>query len=160
MHVQDIFKYGHGHILGALEGLPETAWETAGPTTNWSIKDVMSHLASFELVLVDVLNSLLDPSAATPVLDQFNDPKGTFKEGEVEKRRGDGPHNVVKEYEAAHEQAAILLSKIPAELLTKTGSLAWYGADYDLEDLIVYMFYGHKEEHMGHIQQYRKRAGI
>ncbi len=47
------------------------------------------------------------------------------------------------------------MTKIPEGAWRQTGMLAWYGAEYDLEDYVVYTYYGHKREHCGQIQAFR-----
>jgi hypothetical protein len=58
MNAADILKYGHLTALKAIDGLPDNAWEMGGACGIWSIKDIIAHLASYELVLVDILTSL------------------------------------------------------------------------------------------------------
>jgi hypothetical protein len=59
------------------------------------------------------------------------------------------------EYQDAHSQTVALLAQIPAEARSQNGSLPWYGPDYDLDDFIVYTFYGHKREHSAQIAVFR-----
>jgi hypothetical protein len=35
------------------------------------------------------------------------------------------------------------------------GLLAWYGAEYDLEDVVAYSQYGHKREHGAQVNVYK-----
>ena len=58
MNAIDILKYGHQTVLQTLNGFPTTAWDTTGTCGEWSVKDIIAHLASYELVLVDILKSL------------------------------------------------------------------------------------------------------
>ena len=46
-------------------------------------------------------------------------------------------------------------ARVPLELRRKTGTLPWYGDEYDLEDLVAYSNYGHKAEHCAQIAVYR-----
>ena len=59
------------------------------------------------------------------------------------------------EYEEAHRTTLSLLAEIPMIERRRNGALPWYGAEYDLEDFIVYTFYGHKREHAAQIAFYR-----
>ncbi len=59
MNARDVLKYGHLTVLRTIDGLPKADWETSGVCGYWSVKDLIAHLASFEHVLVDVLNSFL-----------------------------------------------------------------------------------------------------
>ena len=59
MNVLDILKYGNLTLLKSVEGLPEEKWEVGGVCGVWSVKDIMAHLASFELMLAEALDTLL-----------------------------------------------------------------------------------------------------
>ena len=50
---------------------------------------------------------------------------------------------------------AELLAQIPYEGRRLNGTLPWYGEEYDLEDFIIYTFYGHKREHSAQIAAFR-----
>ena len=43
----------------------------------------------------------------------------------------------------------------PAE--HQAGTLPWYGMAYSLDDVLVYMYYGHKREHSAQIAAFRDR---
>ena len=47
------------------------------------------------------------------------------------------------------------LLRVPAATLRQPGTLPWYGAEYAVDDLIVYTAYGHKREHSAQIAVYR-----
>jgi hypothetical protein len=47
---------------------------------------------------------------------------------------------------------------IPTATLRAPGTIPWYGAEYALDDLIVYFNYGHKREHAGQIGLFRDAA--
>ena len=55
MNAADILKYGQLTALQSINGFPEAEWETPGACGYWSVKDIIAHLASYELVLVDIL---------------------------------------------------------------------------------------------------------
>jgi hypothetical protein len=55
------------------------------------------------------------------------------------------------EYCQSYANAARLLTRIPVEMRQQRGTLPWYGDDYDLDDFLVYTFYGHKREHAAQI---------
>jgi hypothetical protein len=50
-----------------------------------------------------------------------------------------------------------LINRIPAERCRQVGTLPWYGAEYALDDMLVYMYYGHKREHAAQIAAFRDR---
>jgi hypothetical protein len=64
---------------------------------------------------------------------------------------------VLAEYEAAHAQAMGYAARISAQTWNEEGIVPWYGDEYDLEDWIVYRYYGHKREHCGQIATFSDR---
>jgi uncharacterized protein (TIGR03083 family) len=155
MNAGDILKYGHGTALQAVDGLPDDAWETPGVCGVWSVKDIMAHLTSYELVLGEVLSGFTG-GGATPHLDAFKD-FGTFNDTQVALRKDKSAHAIREEYEAAHARVRSHAERIPAETFRAPGTLPWYGAEYALDDFIVYSFYGHKREHAAQIAVFRDR---
>lgn len=59
MNALDVLRYGHQTVLQTIDGMPDDEWETPNVCGVWSSKDIVSHLASFELAHVEVLNGLL-----------------------------------------------------------------------------------------------------
>lgn len=158
MNANDILHYGHLTVKQTLTALPESAWETPGVVGVWSVKDVIAHLTSFELLLVDALRSV-QGETATPVLDRFVElGNAEFNDVEVAKRQGLNAAEVWAQYEETAVLAQTLLAQIPAAKRRQTGTLPWYGAEYDLEDFIAYSNYGHKREHCAQIAGFRDRT--
>ena len=151
MNAIDVLKYGHQTVLRTLDGLPKTEWETPGVCGTWSVKDIIAHLASYEHLLVDVLSIFLD-GGPTPYLEKM----GTlgplqFNDDEVALRQDKTIADVLAEYNDTHAQTMALAARIPAETYRQNGTLPWYGPEYDLDDFIVYSYYGHKREHCAQI---------
>ncbi len=154
MNASDILKYGHLTVLRTIDGLPKADWETSGVCGYWSVKDIIAHLASFEHVLVDVLNSFLE-GGPTPYLDKHNDRAYNFNDSEVALRHGKSADEVLSEYSATQAKTMALVAQIPEETLRRPGTLPWYGLEYALDDYIVYAYYGHKREHSAQIGVFR-----
>jgi hypothetical protein len=155
MNARDVLKYGHRWVHKHLDGLTDEEWETPGVCGWWSVREIMAHLASYEQVLVDVLNSFIT-SQVGPTLEQFKTMNGdSFNEVQVGQRKDKSPRQVLEEYDRLHNEVRQLMPKIPAAVLRQAGTLPWYGTEYDLEDFIVYAFYGHKREHCAQIAVYR-----
>jgi hypothetical protein len=117
----------------------------------------MAHLASFEQVLAELLTSLEDASASTPTLELFISNTPEFNNPQVALRKDHAPAQVLAEYQDWHQQVRELVRKLPAEKFKEVGILPWYGAEYDLEDFLIYTYYGHKREHSAQIALYKKR---
>ena len=157
MNVLDVLKYGHLTLLASIENLPDADWEVPGAAGAASIKDLFAHLASMEQVLVEVLQGFLG-GGPTPYLDAMRN-GDQFNDDQIAQRRGTPAREVLAEYEDAHTRALALAAQIPAEAFRRNGALPWYGAEYDLEDFIVYTYYGHKREHSAQIGGLRDRLG-
>ena len=162
MNARDILKYGQQTVLQAIDGFPETALETPGACGVWSVKDILAHLASYERVLVDILTTFTG-DGSTPALNTFLELGGQFNDSEVNRRKKKTIQDVLAEFNDTHTQVMSLLVNIPSETLRQTGTLPCYGLEYALDDVLVYMYYGHKREHSAQIAAFRDRlreAGV
>ena len=155
MNASDVMKYGDLTFQSSLKAIPTAQWETGGVCGWWSVKNIVAHLASYELVLVDVLTSVTG-SAQTPQLTQYQTSK-TFNDDQVNQRQTKSPDDTLAEYRLAYEQTANLILKIGPEKLREIGTIPWYGAEYTLDDYIVYAFYGHKREHSAQIDVFKDK---
>ncbi len=166
MHAYDVLRYGQLTLLSTLEGLPEEAYDVPGACGVWSVKDIMAHLASYELVLVDALLLLADGEAETPHLTRFTELREAFNDTEVDARRSMGMSEALAELNGAHEETLRLVRGMSPELLGRAGAIPWYGDEYAVDDLIVYQYYGHKREHGAQVEVFRdhtfvrERAGV
>ena len=62
---------------------------------------------------------------------------------------------MLDELNQAHAQVLELIQQVPEAEARRPGTLPWYGAEYALEDYLVYQFYGHKREHSAQIAAFR-----
>ena len=156
MNAHDVLMYGHATFRGELDRLPTAVWNQPGACGVWSPLDIVAHLASYELVLVDILASF-GPGGPTPHLDRFTAQGAAFNDREVEARRGRPAQTILDELDTAHRRTLELIAAIPAETIRRPGTLPWYGDAYALDDLIAYSSYGHKREHAAQIAAFRDR---
>lgn len=154
MNATDILKYGDATFHQSFKDLPEPHWNTPGACGYWSVRDIVAHLASYELVLVDVLTGFLG-GGPTPNLDKMKADYSGFNDKEVDARKGLSVAETIAEYEAAYAKVAGLIPQIPVSILQQAGTLPWYGSEYAVDDYIVYAFYGHKREHSAQIAAFR-----
>lgn len=155
MNAKDVLYYGHEWFLKTLDGLDESDWDTPGVCGVWSVREIVAHLASFEHVLVEVLERYyLDAGRSTPTLDHLASSR-KFNDEEVAKRKDRSVAEVFAEYKETYQRNLQLIEQIPVAERRKVGALPWYGEQYDLEDYIAYQFYGHKREHGSQINVYR-----
>lgn len=154
MNSMDVLRYGHQTVVRTLDGLVDPDWLVPGACGVWSVKDIIAHLASYEVVLGEVLESLIS-GVPTPTLDRLVTDNEHFNTVEVSARRSLSVQDAWADYESGFRQAIGLLAEVPVVLRRRNGALPWYGMEYDLEDYLVYTFYGHKREHTAQIAFYR-----
>ena len=154
MNALDVLKYGNLTVLRTIEGLPHSEWDTPDVCGVWSVKEIIAHLASFEDILVDVLNTFLD-GGSTATLEKWRADPLAFNDDEVALRQDKTPEEVVEEYRATQAKTMELAARISPETFRQNGTLPWYGMEYDLDDFIAYSFYGHKREHTAQINVFR-----
>ena len=156
MNAKDILMYGNRTVLMTLTGVPEEEWYTEGVCGIWSVKEIVAHLASFEYVLTEVLNTFLGDEPG-PYMKSWGESGQKFNDHQVAKRKEMSRTEVLNEYESIQAQSMMLIAKIAPEVLSRVGTIPWYGRDYSLDDLIVYAFYGHKREHCSQINVFKDR---
>ncbi len=154
MNAADILKYGHLTVMTAIKDLPDSAVHIPTVCGIWSTQAVMAHLASYETMLVEILSGLID-QCPTPTLDRYLGANPQFNDEQVALRQHLTYQAVLAEYQASQQAAIIALGQIPAETLRLPGVLAWYGAEYSVDDFLVFTYYGHKREHSAQIAVFR-----
>jgi hypothetical protein len=151
MNLSDVMKYGHLTVRRTVEAVPPNEWETPNVCGVWSSRQIITHLASFERLLLDVLRGFTG-GGPTPDLNNFlHLGNQRFNDVEVANRDNLDPEQALGEYEAVHVEAMELAARIAPERYREPGSLPWYGHEYALDDFVCYTFYGHKREHMAQI---------
>ena len=153
MNVASMLEQSHLMVLQAVDDLPEREWDVPGASGEWSVKDILSHLTSYEEVLVDVFATFLT-DAPTPHLQKYRDKSIDFNKTETQERQFRTAQQVMDEYEEAQLQSSDLLAQIPQEKIFQTGTLPWYGSERCLADLIN-SFCAHTQEHCQQIKAFR-----
>ncbi len=159
MNLEDVLKYGNRTVMNTIGGLSDAECNLGGVCGHWSVREIMAHLASHELLNSDVLISVMDADAVTPTLTRYFEQGVAFNDIEVENRSGMSYDEIVREYEAAAAKTSELALALPVAKRREVGLIPWYGAEYDLEDLFAYSTYGHKREHSAQIAVYRDTLG-
>jgi len=155
MNMEDVLKYGQSTVLQTIADLPAADCEQQGVCGWWSVKDIMAHLASYEQLLVEIFEDLLLGQQGTTMQRMAQAGPQGFNDYEVEARQSMGMTAVLAEFNQTYAQTMALVGQIPIAKRREAGVLPWYGAEYDLEDFIVYTFYGHKREHAAQIAVFR-----
>ena len=156
MNPADVLKYSHSFVTRTLDGLSFANWETEGVCGIWSVKDIIGHLAFYEHLLTEVLTPFTGLKIEIKLLPQSANPD--FNDVQAASRKHLTPAQVLAEYTDAftYNQEQIV-TKVPTAIWSQVSTIPWYGAEYSLDDYIVYSFYGHKREHCGEINVFKDR---
>ncbi len=154
MNAAKLLEQSHMMVLQTVDDFPEGLWDTPGACGNWSVKDTIAHLASYEHLLVDALNKLVSDTP-TPYLDKFVGGQDEFNKNEVAARQYHTAQQVIDEYNETQLQSADLLAKIPPEKVTQIGTIPW-NKDRSMADLVT-ILHTHASEHCAQITAFRQK---
>ena len=154
MNPIDILTYGQRTIDGLIDRLEPGDWEAIALGT-WTTKDLVGHLGAFEVRFVEILTVFLGEEPSTGLI---RIPADVFNDDQAAVRAGWSVEAVVGELREAHARAMTLVPRIPAERWREVGTIPWYGPEYALDDLIVYLMYGHKREHAPQLEVVLERT--
>lgn len=157
MNAGDVLEQSHTLLTQAVDDLPEAAWDVPGVCGEWSVKDIVAHLASYERLLIDILQALRGDEI-TPYVRLFLNDGETFNRVAVESRKYQTAQQVLNEYEEAQLQTTALLAQIPAQKIEQPGTMPWWNQEICLADEINSLC-AHTQQHTDQIIQFRKRAG-
>jgi len=150
----DVLRYGQRDIEDCVGRLRPDDW-TAIALGVWTTKDLVGHLGVFEVRFADILAWFLGDEPS----ELMRARTATFNDDQAAIRSSWSVEDVLGEYRAATARVTELAGRVPAERWTEVGTLPWYGAEYSLDDLVVYTMYGHKREHKPQIDAVLERPG-
>jgi hypothetical protein len=150
-----MLENSHAKVLETVDDLSEPLWDVPGVCGEWSVKDIIAHLASYERVAIDVLKTFQGEEPTPYVLRCFAD-YDEFNKSQVETRKYATAQQVMNEYQEAQVQATSLLEQIPADIAQRVGTMPWYNKERCLTDYIAAL-YEHTCEHCQMIVQFRQQ---
>jgi hypothetical protein len=150
----DILMYGQREIDRLIDRLEPADWDAIALGT-WTTKDLVGHLGAFEVRFVEILTMFLGEEPATSLV---RIPPETFNDDQAAVRVGWSVEAIVAELREAHVRAMALVPRIPPDRWREVGTIPWYGPGYALDDLVVYLMYGHKREHAPQLEAVLERA--
>lgn len=143
MNAIDVLTYGQRTIVRTIERYGPADWSRTALGV-WTSKDLLGHLGAFEVRFADVLATFVGAPTTSGLLDA--DPL-TFNDDQAAMRSAWTIERVTEEFLSAHERVMTHARALPPERWREIGTIPWYGAEYALDDLVVYQMYGHKREH-------------
>jgi len=151
---RDILTYGQRQIDELIDRFEPADWSTIALGT-WTTKDLVGHLGAFEVRFVEILTVFLGEPPATWLLDE---PTETFNDDQAALRVAWSVEEIVTELRDAYARAIALVARVPADRWSEVGTIPWYGLEYSLDDLVVYLMYGHKREHAPQLEAVLERT--
>lgn len=154
MKTSQVLEQSHALFTGAVDDLTEAQWDTPNVCGEWSTKDVVTHLASYERLLLDILRTF-QGDALTPYVRSFLADGAAFNRRMVEARKYETAQQVLNAYQDAQVQTTSLLQQIPEEKTREPGTMSWFGAERCLADVVA-MMCAHTKEHTDQIIAFRE----
>jgi uncharacterized damage-inducible protein DinB len=158
VNATEMLAESHLMVIQALDDLPEEKWDVPNVCGNWSTKEVIAHLASYENALLDILKTF-DGQQQTTAADAPLQNREAFNAREVGKRRYDTAQHVLDEYNDVQVQTESLLAQLSPAQVTRAVSMPWYSMDRSLSDLITTLC-RHSSDHVAQIKAFRASRGV
>jgi len=143
LNAVDLLMYGQRTVRSTIDRYRQEDWERIALGV-WTAKDLLGHLGAFEVRFADVLATFVGAPAESDLM--LADPQ-TFNDDQAAVRRDWTVEAVMAEFLGAHERVMRHAKAMSPATWREVGTIPWYGAEYSLDDLVVYQMYGHKREH-------------
>jgi hypothetical protein len=143
MNALDVLMYGQRTLRSTIDRYGPDDWERIALGV-WTAKDLLGHLGAFEVRFADQLAVIVGAPTESDL--PAADPR-TFNDDQAAVRKEWPIDQVRVEFLDAHERVMRHATAIAPEVWREVGTIPWYGAEYSLDDLVVYQQYGHKREH-------------
>ena len=153
MNPTDVLTYGQRQVDELIDGFTAADWEALA-LGSWTTRDLVGHLGAFEVRFVEILTRFLGEEPATNLMAE---PTATFNDDQAAIRRDWAVDAIVAELRGAYRDAMALVPRISPERWREVGTIPWYGPEYALDDLVVYLMYGHKREHSPQLEAVLER---
>ena len=154
MSVAENLETAHLLVIQCVDNLNEGEWDVPIAENSWTVKNIIAHLASYEHLLVEMFNVVLETSSDTPYLTQYRTQYADFNKIQVEARANSTAQQVVDEFEEVQAEATSLLARIPVETIEKKGTLG--DKERSLGDVVSNLT-GHIQRHCAEITAFRDR---
>jgi hypothetical protein len=149
-------------FLQAIEGLSEESMQQPGVIANWSIKDVIAHIALWESEMVKLLWEA--KMGATPSTVHFKKPfdqlsVDSLNEQWYQENKDRPLDRILADFEGVRKQSLRRVEAFSNEDLTDPRRYHWL-KDSPLWKWIASDSFEHENEHLGEITAWRQLKGI
>ncbi len=141
-------------LLESVEGLTEAEMTTQPVDNDWTVKDILAHIAAWDAEVASAIHALA--TEKSPRFGYHIDPKDDFREWnaqQVEKRHGLNPAQVMAEVSESRQKLLEIIEGLDEAQLTWFGHVPW-GWSASVEELIRVQA-EHDEDHAARIREWR-----
>ena len=126
-----------------------------GVVGEWSVKDMLAHIAEWEQRFVAWYRALLrGETPAVAVCGLSGGDLDALNQSIYEQHRDRPLNDVGDEYRRSYAEIRAVVGAIPAEDLTVSGLYPWIGADHTLSDFIAGNTSQHYAEHCDDLERW------
>ncbi len=142
-----------------LNSLDETQMTTAGENGDWSIKDILAHIATWQKHLLDRLEAAAhNQEPAVPVQSLTDEEIDRLNEQFYQENKSRPFAEVLTDFRSTYLQIVKAMQTISDTDLTDPHCFAWMGGS-PLLRLVAGDTYEHYQEHIGPIQEWLAKTG-
>src|SRR5215207_11332035 len=133
-------------LLAAISGLDEAALDRKGTVGNWSIKNVLAHIAAWEAWVVEALPARMTTGTTPRDFQQRAEDEDRFNAEEVAEREELTPDEQLMELERTRAELLDYLASLDAAVLTRAHPWdTWAGT---LPEYVLEALRDHEAEHV------------
>jgi uncharacterized damage-inducible protein DinB len=138
-------------LLAAIEGLSQESMARERVDGEWTAKDILGHIASWDEVTVDALSSIVasEPFAVEVITDI-----DAWNGEQAARKRPDSPSVILDRLAAARGEFLALAAQVLPGQWEETSTWPWGGRD-TLTEAVSGLAH-HEKEHAGAIQRWRE----
>jgi len=149
-------EQAHAKLLAAMRDLSDQVIATQPMMGDWTIKDMLGHLAMWYRVAITFVNEFVERGVPRPTgLDDVT--VNEYNERELKWRRDWSLAQIRNEFDAAYQTLLASIEKLDDAQLNAPLPTPW-DKDATLERLIAWNSYEHEPEHTAQIEAWRKSS--
>jgi DinB family protein len=148
---------GRRALLELIASVPEAILDRKGVVGDWSIKNVLAHLAAWDLVVAQALPERLATGQTPEVLKLITADEDAWNALQVDEGEELTPEDQLAEFEWTRSVLLQYLRSLDDATLAKRAP--WQGWDDTLAEYIMQGVGAHEHEHTEHIAAGLKRLG-
>ena len=156
MSATETLDNSHLYAIQTLDDLNEVEWDIPNVVGDWSVKDIVAHLASYEHLLLEILQAFAGQASDKTYITARSQGQEQFNASQVEQRKYETAQHVMDEYQDTQTLTSSLLAQLPADVVTKPETVPSRDGMVSMEQLVENLA-GHTRTHCDQIRAFRQR---